>query len=185
MTEKQDSLYWREWGKVTRACKRDGVPAPDRHALHGQALGQDKSHAKFTNADFDKVLAVFRAWSQPGDIRAQMRQEEQPLIRLRHRIGELSQGNEGLVAKLLHDRFKWPVWLRKHHPAEAGLRVDQCPALIVAEYHDSGLRVEVADLNETELTQLRDTLCRIKPTKAEPVAGEDEPVLAGAEGRPF
>lgn len=166
MTAKQDALYWREWGAVARVCKRDGLALPDRHELHAKALGADKGHKDFTNAEFDKVLAEFRVWSRPGDIHAQMRQADQPLTRLRWRVRELMEGNEGLVAKLLHDRFKWPVWLRKHFPEQAGLRVDQCPAVIVAEYHDSGLRVAVDDLNETELTQLRDTLCRMQTGKA-------------------
>ena len=94
-----------------------------------------------------------------------MRQAEQPLTRLRWRVRELSEGNECLLAKLLQDRFKWPVWLRKHYPEAAGFRIEQCPVAVVAEYHESGLRVEVDDLNEAELTQLRDTLCRIKPGK--------------------
>lgn len=75
MTSNQNSLYWREWGAVSRRCKADGLELPDRHELHAKALGADKSHKDFTNPDFDKVLAEFRAWSQPGDIRAQMQQE--------------------------------------------------------------------------------------------------------------
>lgn len=81
MTEKQDALYWREWGALTRLCKRDGVAAPDRHELHAKALGADKGHKDFTNADFDKVLAEFRVWSQPGDLRGQLKQEAMPRTR--------------------------------------------------------------------------------------------------------
>lgn len=161
MTAKQDALYWREWGALARHCKRERMALPDRHELHARALGADKGHKEFTNAEFDKVLAEFRAWSQPGDLRAQMRQEQQPLIRLRWRVNKLAAGKEALLAKLLQERFKWPVWLRKHYPEQAGLRLEQCPAIIVAEYRESGLRVAVDELNEQELTQLRDTLCRL------------------------
>lgn len=82
MTAKQDTLYWREWGAVSRRCKADGLDVPDRHALHAKALGADKSHKTFTNADFDKVLAEFRAWSEPGDLRGQMQQDAMPETRM-------------------------------------------------------------------------------------------------------
>ena len=165
MTAKQDALYWREWGALVRVCKRDGTPAPDRHALHVAALGADKGHGSFTNAEFDRVLAEFRVWSRPGDLRAQLRQSEQPLTRLRWRVRELSEGREALLAKLLQDRFTWPVWLRKNYLEEAGTRLEDAPRAIVSAYRDSGLRVAVEDLNEAELTHLRDTLARIKPAR--------------------
>src|ERR1035441_6708450 len=57
MTPSQNSLYFREWGRVRAACKQQGFPVPDRRFLHIKALGQDKSHLDFTNADFDLVLA--------------------------------------------------------------------------------------------------------------------------------
>lgn len=81
MTAKQNTLYWREWGAVSRVCKADGLPVPDRHELHAKALGKAKSHTKFTNAEFDRVLAEFRVWSQPGDVRAQLKQEAMPRTR--------------------------------------------------------------------------------------------------------
>jgi hypothetical protein len=86
MTPAQDSLYWREWGAAVRFCKANGLPAPDRHALHVAALGADKSHKGFSNDDFDKVLAAFRAVSRPADVGAQLRQLDQPRVRLVHRI---------------------------------------------------------------------------------------------------
>src|ERR1035441_4613794 len=64
MTPLQNSLYFREWGRVRTACKQQGFPIPDRHSLHVKALGQDKSHLDFTNVDFDLVLAEFRALSR-------------------------------------------------------------------------------------------------------------------------
>jgi hypothetical protein len=100
MTPAQDSKYWREWGLLTRACKAHGFDLPDRHDLHRRALGKDKSHKAFTNADFDKVLAVFRSYTQPADIRPQLRQQRMPRIRLEWKITvEQSQ----LLAVLLPD----------------------------------------------------------------------------------
>ena len=57
MTTLQNSLYFREWGRVRAACKQQGFPVPDRHFLHVKALGQDKSHLDFTNADFRARLS--------------------------------------------------------------------------------------------------------------------------------
>lgn len=67
LTRNQNALYWREWSAVRKAS-----PASDRHELHLQALGEEKSHVDFNNDDFDKVLAAFRAVSQPGNLNAQL-----------------------------------------------------------------------------------------------------------------
>lgn len=175
MTAKQDALYWREWGALTRRCKADSMAPPDRHELHAKALGADKGHKEFTNADFDKVLAEFQVWSMPGDVRAQMRQADQPLTRLRYRIREL--GDDRLVAKLVQDRFAWSVWLRKHYPEAEGVALAHAPASIVAEYRDAAPRADLDDLVEWQLEQLRDTLCGMQPKKTrarKPKAAEPE-----------
>jgi hypothetical protein len=86
MSPKQTKWYWREWAAVVRACKAADLPEPDRHELHREALGKDKSSKAFTNADLDKVIATFRAHSQADNIDAQLRQMAQPRIRLEHKI---------------------------------------------------------------------------------------------------
>lgn len=78
MTKAQRTLYWREFSAVKRV-----YPEADRHDLHVQALGQDKSSNDLGNADLDKVLAVFRAISRPSDLDGQVQQVEQPLRRSR------------------------------------------------------------------------------------------------------
>jgi hypothetical protein len=82
MTPAQNSLYWREWGKTRARLISYGFTsqqaASKRHALHVKALGKDRSHASFTNADFDKVLGVFRAIHDDANLDAQLRQIEQP-----------------------------------------------------------------------------------------------------------
>jgi hypothetical protein len=40
MTASQNSLYFREWGKVREACKKQGFPVPDRKLLVRE-LGTD------------------------------------------------------------------------------------------------------------------------------------------------
>lgn len=89
MTAKQNSLYWREWGTVRGYAKAKRLPEPDRHAFHVQALGADKSHQVFSNADFDKVLGAFRAYHQPANIDAQLRQQDQPHKRKLAKVREL------------------------------------------------------------------------------------------------
>ena len=90
MTALQNSLYFREWGRVRAACKQQGFPVPDRHSLHVKALGLDKSHLDFTNNDFDLVLAEFRALSQPDNLDAQLRQQDMPRRRLLYSIMHLA-----------------------------------------------------------------------------------------------
>lgn len=86
MNGAQTQLYWREWGAVTRRCKKEGWAQPNRHELHVKALGYQKSSKDLSNAEFDKVLGVFRAISQPTNVNAQIRQERQPRTRIEHKI---------------------------------------------------------------------------------------------------
>ena len=104
MTTKQNSLYWGEWGAMVRYCKANNLPAPDRHALHAAALGADRSHLSFTNEDFDRVLAEFRAHSRPADVSAQLRQLAMPRIRLKYAINALAPASE-YWGKIARDRF--------------------------------------------------------------------------------
>ena len=90
MTPKQRALYFREWGRVRATCRQQGFPVPDRHGLHVKALGLDKSHLDFTNEDLDQVLAEFRAISQPENLAAQLRQQDQPRRRLLYSIRRLA-----------------------------------------------------------------------------------------------
>lgn len=107
MTKAQTQLYFREWAAVRKA-----QPDADRHALHVAALGEDKSSKAFSNLDFDKVLQVFRAISRPGDLNAQLRQDQQVRYRLEHRLSITQQclgvyvGDvPGYVAQVIHDKF--------------------------------------------------------------------------------
>lgn len=113
MNPKQQSLYFREWGYVRGYCKAKRLPEPDRHDLHVQALGMDKSSKDFTNEDLDKVLAVFRAVHQPANLNAQLRQLRQPRKRAEFPFPELLKllglyigDPEAYVAEICHDKFR-------------------------------------------------------------------------------
>ena len=84
MTARQTALYWREWAAVR--LERPHFADTDRHALHEAALGRDVSSKELTNAQFDKVLAEFRAITRPADLDGQVRQINQPRARLLWKI---------------------------------------------------------------------------------------------------
>jgi len=116
MTPKQTQLYWREWGAVSRAAKAAGRDLPDRHSLHRQALGRDVSSKDFSNAQFDAVLGVFRALSQPGNLNGQWRQLDQPRRREEFSLDEVLrclalyvEDAEAYMAVVMADKFKRPL----------------------------------------------------------------------------
>lgn len=86
MTEAQHALYFRLWGQVCAEMRWDVLPAKERdewrRELHRRAFGEDKS-AKDINAlgDFDKIKAVFNSYLNPGDLKAELRQEAMPRTR--------------------------------------------------------------------------------------------------------
>lgn len=114
MTPRQNSLYWREWSLARAALITDFACTPAeaaarRHELHIRALGVDKSHSALTNAEFDKILAVFSSYSRSADLKAQLRLQDQPGNRLEaHRTrarklcAEIGVEPHGLAAYLDH-----------------------------------------------------------------------------------
>ncbi|MBA4136730.1 MAG: hypothetical protein C0518_05380 [Opitutus sp.] len=85
MTPRQTAKYWSEFQRVRDVLIARGIDKQQieskRHELHKKALGHHKSSKDFTNADLDKVLAAFLAITEPGNLRAQLRQLEQPAAR--------------------------------------------------------------------------------------------------------
>lgn len=88
----QQMRYFVEWGKAKKVL-RETMSATEaeaqRHAIHVQALGRDKSSSDFTNDDLDKVLAAFKAISNRAGFREQMEQADQPAKRARFKVTEL------------------------------------------------------------------------------------------------
>lgn len=93
MTPAQQNLYWREWQACSKARKERGLAATDanRHQLHVEALGVDRSMKDLTQRQFDRVLAKFRSFSRPADLNAQMRAEDQDGHRHQSALEEISE----------------------------------------------------------------------------------------------
>ena len=81
MTSEQHRKYLFEWGLARKHFRAQGLEPKacdaKRHELHKRALGHDKSSLDLTNAEFDKVLAVFSGISRPADLSTQLRLQEQ------------------------------------------------------------------------------------------------------------
>jgi hypothetical protein len=141
MNEKQIALYWREWGGAVTARKRDGLQAPDRHEVHVQALGYDRSMKVLTNAEFDKVLGAFRAISQPENLGAQVRQVRMPRVRmiwklerelcalLRVVLDGDEAAAEGYILEICQDKYRASSHLLLKEDALGGLLVDVTRAI--------------------------------------------------------
>lgn len=82
MTAAQTNLYFFEWGRVRKQYIGKGLDPKQadnkRHELHRRALSRDKSSKDFTNAELDRVIAVFRAVYDGGNLDAQIAQLDQP-----------------------------------------------------------------------------------------------------------
>lgn len=102
MTPKQTQLYWREWSKAKKALESAMDPSGKtrlsaieaeqrRHEIALEACGK-QSTKDFTNKDLDKVLAAFRALSDPANLNAQLAQQEMPRRRMVYGIQDIILG---------------------------------------------------------------------------------------------
>jgi hypothetical protein len=124
MTDAQVGLYRREWGKARAVLRRTlSAKAADeeRHAIHIQALGKDKSSLSFNNADLDEVLKLFRSISQPANFVAQVELVDMGATRkrwtIRHLLSALALDEED--AELLITRRQRAGRLLTVSPAAA------------------------------------------------------------------
>lgn len=110
MNAAQTALYFREWGNVRRWYLARGFDPKQadnkRHALHRQALGRDKSSKAFTNSDLDKVLAVFRAVYDGGNLDAQLRQLDQPENRRRIMVRRCEAAAQSFITGETDELFR-------------------------------------------------------------------------------
>ncbi|MCC7518378.1 MAG: hypothetical protein IT578_04240 [Verrucomicrobiae bacterium] len=63
MTRLQRNAYWKLWQAVCRAQGWSPQDDERRHAIHREALGQEKSSNDFTNADLDQIFPLMRRLS--------------------------------------------------------------------------------------------------------------------------
>jgi hypothetical protein len=102
MTSAQTNLYFFEWGRVRRHFLAKGIDPKQadakRHELHRRALGRARSSKEFTNAELDKVIAVFRAVSDGGNLDAQLAQLEQPENRRKLMLGRCDRAVRSFIA---------------------------------------------------------------------------------------
>lgn len=133
MTAKQTALYFREWGKVHKR-----FPDIDRHDLHIRALGSDKSSKAFTNSDLDKILAAFKALTEPASLDAQLRQAKQDRVRL---LWKLQHYQAPLLALYLE------------HPSPLTGAEAYIEAVAKDKFHRS-----ISELTASQLEQLRNTI---------------------------
>jgi hypothetical protein len=105
MTAAQTKLYFFEWGQVRKHYLAKGIDAKQvdakRHELHQRALGRARSSKDLSNAELDKVIAVFRAVYDGGNLDAQLAQLDQPenrrlqlIKRCRHAAGSFIEGDD-------------------------------------------------------------------------------------------
>jgi hypothetical protein len=70
MSPKQRFKYWRLWRSACRKRHWDEKDSDLRHQVHREALGQDKSHLKFTNGDLDRIYRFMELLIDPDNLAA-------------------------------------------------------------------------------------------------------------------
>jgi len=115
MTASQNKHYWRVWGEVRRMLIELGEfssadAAEERHAIHVEALGCEKSSKDFTNKDLDAVLDHFekRLVLLRGPVTGD-RTTEQPVKRLIWAIDQLGL-DEPYIESISLAQFKTANW---------------------------------------------------------------------------
>lgn len=116
MTKAQTSLYWRTWSKVRKTLiELGGYSKEDadaeRHEIHRQALGSDKSSSSLNNRDLDAILDHFRTYLTlaDGPTTGPSRAEVQPCKRLIWAI-EQTGLPEAYLAAIARDQFHTSEW---------------------------------------------------------------------------
>ena len=86
LTKPQTHTFWRQWSAVIRLSKWTPIEAEQQRKAMLARAGFDSLTLVDKLSGFDRVLAEIKALSQPSDVDAQLRQQNQPVIRLRYRI---------------------------------------------------------------------------------------------------
>lgn len=113
LTKKQNWFYWRLWAAAARGKDWSGPQANmERHAAHVRALGRDKSHSMFTNAEFDKVKAEFELLADPTNLQAAIESADAT-------IGERRRLVAGIEARV-DESYLRPILESEHQYAGHG-----------------------------------------------------------------
>lgn len=116
MTKAQSSLYWRTWSKVRKVLiEMGGYSKEDadaeRHEIHRQALGNDKSSTALNNRDLDAILDHFQSYLvlADGPRKGPTRAETQPVSRLIWAINQTGLP-EPYIESIARDQFGTSDW---------------------------------------------------------------------------
>ena len=116
MTAAQNKKYWQMWGRVRKALTELGDFSKadadaERHAIHFDALGQQKSSKDLKNADIDRIFDAFSKilvlLDGPGD---HDRAARQPVARLIWAIDQLGLDEPYIQAICRDSEFKTSAW---------------------------------------------------------------------------
>lgn len=109
LNKNQQDMFWAKWRDICALTQwGHEVAETERHALlrrAGFSSLRDVDHLE----GFDRVLAQLLALEKPDSVGDQMRQQDQPKIRLKHAIGKLSPGNNYLKA-VMRNKFGTDDW---------------------------------------------------------------------------
>lgn len=179
MTAKQKKLYWGEWGAARRALIRAHYEPKEADArrleIHAEVLGiqafdpTDPGHRSavsskgMTNAVLDQVLAAFRALSDSGNLNAQIKADNQPLIRARGALSALMKRMdaspeyvEGIAQNTFHQKLDYCnenqvksviVYLNKHRLR----RIKRMRGIIDQTCLSGGIDSETVNIKAKEL----------------------------------
>jgi hypothetical protein len=94
MTPNQKGRYWRDWARVRKILTEMGEFSAkeadeQRHQIHLEALGVNKSSKDFTARDLDKIFAAFDAYLVLENGPRKGPAENQPVKRLIYSIEAL------------------------------------------------------------------------------------------------
>ena len=114
MTAKQSATYWRKWGRVRKVLIELGEFSKEdadaqRHEIHREALGAEKSSKDLTNRDLDKIFDAFDAVLVMVDGPGKGDRTEQPRKRLVWAI-EHTGLEAAYLAKLCADKHGHDDW---------------------------------------------------------------------------
>lgn len=104
-----DAVYQAVWHAATDlACLQDGCNLTAealRHAVHVVALGRDASSKQLTNAEFDRVLALFRLLAEPDKLAHLEAWESADAGERRRHLYVIRQAAPAYWQRICRDRF--------------------------------------------------------------------------------